>query len=340
MTTPITIGFFNNKGGVGKTTLAFHLGWMFCKLGHRTLLVDLDPQSNLSAFALHDPKREKLRKDGKTVDGALSPLFKGTGDFQLPHIEPLHPSPAPSLLVGSFDLAERENDISQSWPKCNDGDERAFRVISAFARLIKSAKRAGATVALVDVGPNIGAINRSALIACDYVIIPLAPDSFSLQVLQSAGHALNRWREGWSKCLKSAPGHLKSALPSGKMRPLGYVVNRFFQLREGRPAKAFREWEEKIPLVYNKHVLRQETGDGADKHLLARLKDYYSLMAMAQSQRVPIFAIKGVRWGRTQADAESDFKELATRILDKIDKRQPVTLSKTGKRRLVSWPNW
>ena len=47
----ITIALFNNKGGVGKTTLAYHLAHMFRRLDYSVLAVDLDPQANLtSAF--------------------------------------------------------------------------------------------------------------------------------------------------------------------------------------------------------------------------------------------------------------------------------------------------
>ena len=42
------ISVFNNKGGVGKTTLSFHLAHALAELGHRVLMVDLDPQCNLT----------------------------------------------------------------------------------------------------------------------------------------------------------------------------------------------------------------------------------------------------------------------------------------------------
>ena len=51
-----SIAVFNNKGGVGKTTLTYHLGYALAELGYKTLLVDLDPQSNLTLFGL-DPEQ-------------------------------------------------------------------------------------------------------------------------------------------------------------------------------------------------------------------------------------------------------------------------------------------
>ena len=51
-----TIAFFNNKGGVGKTSLVYHLAWMFADHGIKTLAVDLDPQANLTAMFLDEER--------------------------------------------------------------------------------------------------------------------------------------------------------------------------------------------------------------------------------------------------------------------------------------------
>lgn len=46
------IALFNHKGGVSKTTTTFNLGWMLAEQGHKTLIVDADPQCNLTALVL------------------------------------------------------------------------------------------------------------------------------------------------------------------------------------------------------------------------------------------------------------------------------------------------
>ena len=60
-----------------------------------------------------------------------------------------------------------------------------------------------ADIILADVGPNLGAINRSALIASDYIIVPLGADLFSLQGLRNLGPSLNQWREDWNKRMEN-----------------------------------------------------------------------------------------------------------------------------------------
>ena len=47
-----TIAFFNNEGGVGKTSLVYHLAWMYADLGLSVLAADLDPQANLTTMFL------------------------------------------------------------------------------------------------------------------------------------------------------------------------------------------------------------------------------------------------------------------------------------------------
>ena len=77
-----TIAFFNNKGGVGKTSLVYHLAWMYAELGLTVVAADLDPQANLTSMFVDDERLEEVWLDGDhsgTVYGALQPLLDGTG---------------------------------------------------------------------------------------------------------------------------------------------------------------------------------------------------------------------------------------------------------------------
>ena len=86
------------------------------------------------------------------------------------------------LIPGDLGLSRFEDKLSDAWPRCHNRDESAFRTMTAFHRLIQAGAAETAELVLIDVGPNLGAINRAALIASDQVCIPLAPDLFSLQV--------------------------------------------------------------------------------------------------------------------------------------------------------------
>lgn len=321
-----TVAFFNNKSGVGKTSLVYHLAWMFGELDYRVLAADLDPQANLSGMFLEEDRLEELWQghEGRTIDGDIAPLFKGTGDINAnPHMEKM--SEKIALLSGDLALSKREDELSAQWPKCLDRDSRAFRVMTVFSRIIQHAASFQADIALIDVGPNLGVINRAALIASDHVVIPLAPDLFSLQGLRNVGPALKAWREGWRQRCDKKPADLDIELPSGDMRPAGYVIMRH-SVRLSRPVQAYDRWIRKAPLTYAEHVLEEQQirdGDGVadNEHRLAHLKDYRSLMPMAQEARKPMFMLKPADGaiGAHQAgvtECYNDFKTLAKRIID------------------------
>ena len=216
-----TIAFFNNKGGVGKTSLVYHLAYMFAERGISVVAIDLDPQANLSSMFIDEDRMESLwdHADGETIYNAIEPLLEGTGDVEAPHVEEI--SRRLGLVAGDLSLSRSEDELSSQWADCLDAKPRAFRVISAFWRVIEgAAKKNDAEIVLMDVGPNLGAINRAALIAANYVVIPLAPDLFSLQGLNNLGPTLRKWRKDWKRRLDEAPDKQLS-LPPGEIKPIG-----------------------------------------------------------------------------------------------------------------------
>ena len=328
MSTPV-IAFFNNKGGVGKTSMVYHVSWMLADLEFRVIAADLDPQANLTAAFLDEERLEEVMPPNDhplTVFGAIQPLRRGVGDIADPHIEIVNERLG--LIVGDMGLSTFEDQLSEVWPKCMDRDERSFRVMSAFWRILqKAAEKHRADVILIDLGPNLGAINRTALIASDYVVIPLGPDLFSIQGLQNLGPALRRWRGEWQERLTRNPvDDLK--LPPGEIQPLGYMVLRH-SIRLDRPVKAFERWMARIPSTYREAVLGKAGTASAtidnDPHCIAKLRDYRSLMPLAQEARKPMFFLKaadGALGAHTYAVAEA-YKDFRT-VAEKIAKRAKI----------------
>jgi chromosome partitioning protein len=316
-----SIAFFNNKGGVGKTSLIYHLGWMYAELGCRVLLADLDPQSNLTAMCFRDETLERIYEAATpdTIFTAVEPVKRGIGDLRL--FDPLSVTEGLAVIPGDLLLSDLEDELSTQWPKCVDRDERAFRVTAAFHRIVEdSARRLDAELVLIDVGPTFGALNRAALIVSNYVVIPVAPDLFSVRGLQNVGARLKSWRKEWLDRLERAP-KLDFSLPRGQMRPIGYVVSRHSEFADG-VVKAFQKWIAKIPAAYRGAV---EDPDVPDKALsVGRLKDYRSLIAMAQEARKPMFKLRpgdGAIGGHQGAVAAAydDFRKLAIEIAARIE---------------------
>ncbi len=333
--TPIV--FFNNKGGVGKTSLVYHLAWMYAEHGLQVLVADLDPQANLTSMFLEEELLEKLWPEGEHAQsllGAIKPVVKGIGDFAAPHVEEVTENIG--LLVGDLGLSTFEDKLSDVWPRCLDRDEAAFRITSLFYRLlIEAAKTREAEVVLIDVGPNLGAINRAALIAAQYVVVPLAPDLFSLQGLRNLGPSLRRWQEEWRERLQKNPEPSLTLPPVG-MQPIGYVIQQH-AMRSDRPAKFYSRWMARVPAEYRDSVLAQPSLTTPiveqDHECLALLKHYRSLMPMAMEARKPIFLLKPAD-GAIGSHAKAvlacyqDFKTLANKIAARsgISLKQDVQL--------------
>jgi cellulose biosynthesis protein BcsQ len=256
--------------------------------------------------------------------GAVSPILRGLGDIKDPHVEKI--TKDLGLVVGDLGLSRFEARLSSAWPDCMSGDEAAFRTESSFHRaIVKAAETRDADLVLIDVGPNLGAINRAAIIAANYVVVPLAPDLFSLQGLRNLGPTLRDWRSEWQDRLDRRPSDPSLHLPSADITPAGYVVMQH-AVRADRPVKAYQKWMKRIPEVYHKEVLSEHSAfpssTESDSECLATVKHYRSLMPMAQEALKPIFHLKaadGALGGHIYAvqDSYADFKDLATAIANK-----------------------
>lgn len=319
-----TIVFFNNKGGVGKTTLVYHFVHMLAELGHRCLAVDLDPQANLTAMFLSDEELERIYTQDpqqETLLTGIRPIDKGLGDIARVKVHEINSYIG--LLAGDLELSLFEDKLSTTWSKCIDGDEAAFRTVSSFSRIIENeAKAFEAAYCIIDVGPNFGALNRATLIAADYVVVPMAADLFSLQGLKNLGLRLSIWQREWAdRVSRNRASDL--SLPRGALKPLGYIVMQH-GIKESRPVKSYLKWANRIPAVFREYVLHtpfEETFTVTDdEHCLALLKHYHSLVPMGMEVRKPIFQLKpadgaiGAHYQAVQS-AYTDFKQLAERII-------------------------
>jgi cellulose biosynthesis protein BcsQ len=322
-----TIAFFNTKGGVGKTTLVYHVTWMCAELGQRVLAVDLDPQANLTALFLDEESLDELwSTDGhsRSVSRNISPIIDGTGDVADCPIQEV--SECLHLLPGDPGLARLEDKLAKCWFRCMDGEQAACRAIAAFNRIIQgAASRVGASFALVDVGSNLGAINRAALLASSHVVIPLAPGPYSLQGLENLGLTLENWRNDWARSQSATPPGREFSLPADTMEPAGYVIMQHVE-RGNRRTNAYDRWVSKVPGAYEKYILRNSTSgpnEEVDRNRIGTIKNYRSLTLLSEEARKPIFKLKPAD-GAIGAHAAAvskcymDFKNLTEEILRRV----------------------
>ena len=240
----------------------------------------------------------------------------------MPHV--VEPETGIGLVAGDMLLSGAEDELSSQWPDCLDERPRAFRVLSALWRAMRMAADAiEADLILVDVGPNLGALNRAALVTADHVVVPLAPDLYSIQGLRNLGPTLRRWRREWSERVQRNPV-ASLDVPGGEMMPIGYVVMQH-AVRLNRPVKAYERWMDRIPDAYSPNSflsedLRRTRHSSMTTPIVSRLSSTFgSLMPLAQEARKPMFTLRpadGAIGGHANAvqACYRDFRALARKI--------------------------
>ncbi len=326
-----TIAFFNHKGGVGKTTLLFNVGLALAREGSRVLFIDADAQANLTSAALPVEQFEDALTNEATVYGSLLPVIHNTGDLEV--IEPTQFRENAYILPGDIRLSAFEEILPQAWNESLAGQYRGFQISTSMHRLIQQlAAGVSADYALVDLGPNVGALNRTIMIGSDGFVVPLSPDLFSLTALPSVGKSASRWVLDWEAAKGSAVRaglELSFELPEGKPSPLGYVSQQFATYKKA-PAAAFRRWIRKIPQAYEEGVVEPLQKAGVPvpegEHLLGEVKNLSSLIPMAQQGNRAIFELtgsqaRGAQYTRAQStfDLFADLAEAITSRLDRLD---------------------
>ncbi len=337
---------FNNKGGVGKTTLTFNLAHLMARRGLRVVVLDYDPQCNISSIFLSEERLAEIWASGDpraTVVDCLEPVRRGKGDVVAPRLQPIAVGSTDEiepprleelddglwLLPGHLRLSRFEQPLAEEWGRVSSmGNERALDVTLALTHLMHLAsERVGADVALIDVGPSLGALNRAALLACDAVALPVAPDLFSLQGLRNVGPTLREWRHDWHATLEIMRRHERTPpVATHDFLPVGYIVQQHLA-RSDRPVKAYGDWIQLVPDEYHRHVLGETGGFSGDpEHDPARVflfRHYSTLVPLAMQARKPMFDLKhadGINGSlyKAVANCRKDMNALVTELARRI----------------------
>jgi cellulose biosynthesis protein BcsQ len=309
MNTPI-IAFFNPKGGTGKTPLVYHLAWMYQDLGLKVIAADLDPQAHLTMAFLDEDRLEELwlsTTQPNTIYRCVQPIVAGNFEIAIPQLVEIEERLA--LFSGDLSLSMLESAFSKA---SLIPDEHSTQILLAFRQILQQAAQ-DAHVVLMDLASNLGAINYAALIAADYIIVPLLPDLSSAQSLKNAGTMLQRWHQEW-----------KQFHPAINEQHLGYIILQQ-PIRLDR-RNSYSKWIMQMPKIYHHAMFNLENKRSVmdDPYCLRMLKTYYSLISLAQEARKPIFHLKPAdgamgSYGKLVQTAYQDFQKLAETIAKRAD---------------------
>lgn len=292
---PKIVTIFNNKGGVGKTTLTYHLAHALGELGNKVLLMDLDPQCNLTIFSLEmeeiheiwgpedayvddfDAQRKLVGDDAiaamttspRSVHFTLKPTEDGTADLdKLP--PPVELTDSVHLLPGRLTLHLYEAKIGERWGGIYQGDPLAIRTATRVRQLAyEYAELHGYNIVIFDTSPSLGALNRNLLTLTDGFIIPCSPDLFSVYGIRNIGNALQIWRKQFDTIFQLLSDTKRNAFPEKFVKLMGYTLfnaKKYDGLNDLQLAKAHFNYASQIPETIKSFIDPDNTFDN-DKYL-------------------------------------------------------------------------
>ncbi|MDJ0822097.1 MAG: AAA family ATPase, partial [Paracoccaceae bacterium] len=307
MPNPYQLAFFNHKGGVAKTTSAFNIGWKLAELGKRVMMVDCDPQCNLTGLVLEYSQEEEYPFEGRrdqpprNIRDGLAPAF----DARPVPLEPVQlqtVAARPNLFVLPGHVGFSENESTLSIAHELSSSLTAFQNIPGSLRhLINiTADANDIDYAIIDMSPSLGSINQNLLCTSDGFIVPMAPDFFSAMALRSLSRVLPRWK-AWSQ--KAAEQELLREAdypwPATNPKYLGSIVQNYRRRsrdgKEARPTQAYQKWFDALSKAKREHLVPtlmeigylldhenyQRAGTSLDEFLL-EVADFNSLIAVSQ----------------------------------------------------------
>ena len=291
--------FVNNKGGVGKTTLAFNCAVSLAKRGYKTVLVDLDPQCNLSRLALGEEYYLKnlFSETEKTIFDVLRGVIEGGSDINLSvKFLPIKADANLSLLKGDINLSMYEGLLSTAYGQAASGQPIGYFQTSAIDRFLREKGLSEEVdIFIIDTSPSLGILNQTILLGADYFVVPMMPDAFSVQGIENLGVIYERWKVQWKNTAKALAGNTETKMVlQGDPLFVGYIVNSY-NVYGKQPIADHRAWMEKIPERVKTYLSERHCRIGlveaSWKNPLQIIQDYGRIPAKCQELGVAIFEL-------------------------------------------------
>ncbi len=342
------IALFNHKGGVSKTTTTFNLGWMLASKGKRVILVDSDPQCNLTGMALgeqtedDEARLQEIYNTTSNIKTGLAPAFESQPKaIEAVDCIPIQGRDGLFLLPGHVGFAEYEVQLGIAQEL--SGSLQALRNLPGAIHdlLEKTASKIDADYILIDMSPSLGSINQNLLMISDFFLVPTTADFFSVMAINSLTKVIPRWR-AWAKAANSLQ-ILKEAnypFPEVDIRFLGTIVQNY-RIIGGKETAAFQTWIEKIEQSVSENLvptlarsdmmlpIQTYRDQGIQSSLsLAKISNFNSLIALSQEHRTSVYELTAQQLRQTgvvlqnNQQKQEEFRKVFSDLADKI-----ITLS-------------
>ena len=327
------ISLFNHKGGVSKTTTVFHLGWKMASLGKKVLIVDADPQCNLTGLTLGLEDYDALfafydSKQNTDIFNSLAPIFAIESSVAQPmNRTSVANTRNPNMNILAGNIRFSEIDIQIATALTSSGTIPVLRrFVGSINQLIrKIAQQYNFDIILIDMSPSISAINHSILMGSDYFIVPISPDFYCYQAIDSLSNVLPRWS---TEIASFRYGADEFALPRSNPKMLGFISQnyRIYTRDQGEDdgdkeqktmSKAYRDWLEKIKevaarklvpalkkadMIVSEELFKKYVAYDVPYHL-AGVQNFSGLIPVSQKLSKPIYELTqqegnwtGARW--------------------------------------------
>lgn len=294
-----SISIFNNKGGVGKTTLLCNLAAYLCSQGKKILVIDADPQCNTTTYVLDEDKFYEVYYDPKcfTIADIIPPLEDGAGyltEYKVTKSKYFDFD----VIPGNPQFAASEDFLASEWRDVKASEVRGIKSSMVFINFLSLCQ--DYDYVFFDMGPSLGAINRSILLASDYFITPMSSDVFSLLALGNIGKSISTWSEQFNKGLHNLDESKKASLQEMRnncaIKFLGYVEQQYITKTVNGTARAVHAYDEilkKIPNeIHDKIIKIINCGRTEDiDYKIGSIPNFYSLVPMSQTAHKPIFSL-------------------------------------------------
>lgn len=294
-----SIAVFNNKGGVGKTTLLCNLAASLayhrdCKV----LVIDADPQCNATQYMFNDTTLEAIyEKGGFTLLDVVKPLAHGKGFVKALKVK-RSPKFKVDVIPGDPGMSLEEDRLATDWVQATGGDIRGLRTTFLFSQLLSRCEEYD--YVFFDMGPSLGSINRAVLVAVDFFITPMSTDIFSVRAIDNISLSLSAWKKKLDRALQDIEGtieELEIENPGWRLQFLGYLTQQYTAKTirgKKQPVRAFEKIAKKIPLRIEKELISRFTNSPRAKAFfdLGSIPTLHSLIPLAQTGHTPIFNLK------------------------------------------------